>query len=185
MNTPRLAITSLFSLLLIASCKQASQTGPESVTTTKPILTTTPLHNLNFDLDGDAKSDYLFEFTGWYTATIPPSYAWVLFVNALDSNQVQNSSLRGTLPIGEYVPISDTSGWNHYSQGLAASVNGSPWTGRFVKTTAQILGFRLSRQGSYYYGWVTLSIEDDGSLSIFDFAISKSADTPIRAGIHA
>ncbi len=179
----------LFALFLMsmASCENDFRFEPGTRSELRsgmrgPILTARPLQDLLFDLNADNRMDYLFHYTGWTTRTIPPSYGFVIYVESLDSNQVQNSQLLGTLALIDGTPISDTSGWNRSSGTLAWSSNGSPWSGTFVTSSPRNLGLRLAQHGVYYYGWVKLCIADDGTLSIFDYAVKGTGNSPIPAG---
>ena len=176
-------------LTFMPSCESEFQLEPTTKTETRsrppgPIMTATVLHDLLFDVNADNKMDYMFHSTGWTTWSYPPSTGLTVYVESFDSNQVQNSPLLGTLAMSDGTPISDTAGWKSYSESLGSSLNNSPWTGPFVKPSPRNLGFRILRQGQYYYGWVKLIVGYDGTLSIFDFAVNDTANSPILAGYH-
>jgi hypothetical protein len=175
-----LMIGQIFLVFVLESCKEGTPTS----TTTEAIITTHQGHNLLYDLDGDGKNDYKFSYSFWTTATIPPSTGSGIVVECLDSNQVQNSPITNTKPIKDSVQISDTCGWKLYSGSLASSSNDSPWSGAFVGIAPQNLGVRLNRKGLYYYGWIKLSVTNDGNLTIVNHACQTKSNTPILAGIH-
>ena len=176
-------LESLLFLLFIESCKNDAPTEANNNSTFAG--TSVSLQDKSLDLDGDGKIDYLFEYYGAETATIPPSRWEGVYVYCLDSNQVQNSLVTGTTPLRDSVLISDSSGWNSYSESLGGAGNNiSFWSGSFVGSDPENLGIRLSRQGLYYYGWVKLSIAKNGSLSIVDSAYNITANKPILAGVH-
>jgi hypothetical protein len=178
-----LLTASFLCLLPSVSCEKNSPTQsalPESY----PLFTTHPWHNLLFDADSDGTNDYSFSYTGWVSATIPPSRWDGLVVECLDSNQVQNSPTTDTTPIENGVQISDTTGWNYYSSALAGSRDAVTWSGPFVRSIPQNLGIRLRQGASFCYGWVKLSVASDGTLKIFDYACRRSANAPILAGVH-
>jgi hypothetical protein len=172
---------SILLLLSLESCNRETPTEQKD----NSLSGTVSLHDQYLDLDGNGKIDYRFAYYAWTTNSYPnPDHGMGVEVDCIDSNQVQNSPLTGTQPMKDSVLISDTSGWNRYSEGLAGSSNFTYWSGPFVKDTSQNLGLRLYRQGLYYYGWVKLSITHDGKLWFLDSAYSSIANKPILAGVH-
>ena len=170
--------------LLFGACNTNSPVEPATVVSPSG-LTTFP-HALYFDLDGSGTIDFSFSYFTMSTRVYPPSMlSRGLWVESLDSNQVQNSPVHGTMALQDNAAISDSIGWAKYSEALAGATNYSRWSGPFVGTTPLGIGFRLNRGGEYHYGWAKLLVNaDDGSFSIVESACNAIADEPILCGSH-
>ena len=177
-NNILLGSTVLMLLLFVGSCKNdnlISQNNNEVIQNTN-----SHFNDRNVDVNGDNKIDYQFLYFAGETG----SSSWTgLYVHCLDSNEVQNSSISGTLPIENNGVISDTSGWSVNSESIAGAANNSSyWSGPFVGDSSKFLGIRLYNEGKYYYGYLKISITHNGALSIIDSAYSKVANQQIHAG---
>ena len=180
-----LIVCSLLWIVLFCSqgCKKESTTQPNTNTT---IGAPVSLQDRTLDLDGDNKVDFVFTYSAVTSNTYPSSATFFsLYTLGLDSNQVQNSSSGGTIPLQDGAQISDTSGWSNSSGSIAGATSPSHWYGAWITTNQRNLGLRLRRSGFYYYGWVKLSVDSTtGKFNIIDSSYNTKAGVPIFAGIH-
>ncbi len=165
-------------LLFIGSCENDNPINQND----NEIISNTNLNDRNVDINGDNKIDYQFLYFSGTTS----SSSWVgLYVHCLDSNEVQNSPIKGTLPIEENGIIADSCGWDINSESIAgATSNSSYWSGPFVSDSSKYLGIRLYKEGKYYYGYLKILISHKGVLSILDSAYSTTANQQIHAGVR-
>ena len=180
MKTLKIILSSIALMLLLfnGSCKNDNPINQDD----NEIITNSKLNNRNVDINGDNKIDYQF----LYFSGASSSSSWVgLYVHCLDSNEVQNSSISGTLPIEENAVISDSCEWDINSESIAgATDNGSYWSGPFVSDSSKYLGIRLYKEGEYYYGYLKILISHKGVLTIVDSVYSTIANQQIHAGFR-
>jgi len=139
----------MLTLAFVACCTQSCNTnGGSLVGYTTPVF-----QDRSFDLNADGNPDFAFHCTGGTTMSIPPSTWDDLYVQCLDSNEVQTSVSGFTSALSNGALISDSTGWGSYSGPLAvSSQSAGRWSGQFVSTTPCYLGLRLFRNGHYNYG---------------------------------
>lgn len=144
------------------------------------------------DLNGDGFVDFEFYYLGLQTDDYPPSSAMrFLEVRAEDSNQVQFTDRIGPIAMEDGISIDETIGWTKYGTALA-SISwsrsrgwDSTWSGPWIGVGERSLGVRLRKQGTYYYGWVKLSVSrEDGAVTVTDSAYQPLGNTAILSGIR-
>ncbi len=178
-------------LFLAFGCKKTPTSESDDDVT--PIDTLLPPPQLgNLDLDGNGTVDFKIEYFTYVTAGYPPSGATeFLSVRPLSTNQVQYVFPAGAIPLRDSVLIDGNIGWSSYYVSLAQihwsrqAGWDSTWSGPWIGVGQRSLGLRLGRSGSYYYGWVKLSVfSSNGHYSVIDSASHTRVNTPILAGVR-
>lgn len=151
------------------------------------------------DIDDDGTNDFKFtvySYSGAFTySSIEISYGVkVAVANALVDNELVGT-LQSTMGYTfNYLPILDEGAEINSAQNfvtgtgsLAVSVTlfGSPYYtfGNWTGAEMAFMGFRLVDGENYNYGWMRLSVSDDGSsITLHDYAYQTNAGQSITAG---
>lgn len=194
--------------ILAVSCKKSDQNNPDIIYTSisKTITRATANSDLNLDIDNDGLDDMKFRFDLVNAASINSTYYYNLIEVKNDSLSFHCSKLdlnwKGNiirnsypLPYTEQSAISSTisSGYwtdNYfldypYLYGKAEEMDKSSSSviKAFSNNSKNYIAIKIKKNGSYYFGWICLSISEDGeSTTIYDAAISKLPNTAIKAG---
>jgi hypothetical protein len=205
----KIKIIMLIVIGILAVCCKKSRQSNANITYTninKTITRSTTNIDYNLDIDKDGLDDMKFRFDLVNAASINSTYYYNLIEVKNDSLSFHCSKLdlnwKGNiirnsypLPYTEQSAISSTisSGYwtdNYfldypYLYGKAEEIDKSSSSviKAFSNNYKNYIAIKIKKNGSYYFGWICLSISEDGeSTTIYDAAISKLPNTSIKAG---
>lgn len=151
------------------------------------------LDDISLDLNNDSLIDFIFNYKYLQTEDYPSSgMSIVLEVRSCDSNQILYSVQGNTSPLRDSVSIDKSAFWIEYAISLAY-INwhqhdgwDSLWSGMWIGDEGQNLGFRIKKQGSFFYGWAKILINATyGQINLVDYACQSQPDLPILTGVHS
>jgi len=203
MNTTFIVI-----VILTISCKKETQSNADIIYTNinKTIIRSTTNIDYNLDIDKDGLDDMKFRLDLVNAASINSTYYYSLIEVKNDSLSFHCSKIdldwkgnviRNSYPISytEQSVISSKISLGYWTDnyfldypylfGKAEEMDNSSSSviRAFPNNSKNYIAIKIKKMGSYYFGWICLSISQDGkSTTIHDAAISKLPNSSIKAG---